>query len=77
LTQINAPRPLGRKLADWYLVELRMTKNQVKKEVSEEEVKDPNGGSIGCFGWIMVALGLLIMLPTILMSIFYSIFSSH
>jgi hypothetical protein len=55
-----------------YLKELRMTENQVKKEVPEEEIKDPNGGAIGCFVWLMVALGLLIMLPTILLNILTS-----
>jgi len=53
-----------------------MTENQVKKEASEEEIKDPNGGSIGCFGWLMVALGLLIMLPSILSNMLSSLFTS-
>jgi len=63
-------------LTDGYLKELRMTENQVKKEASEEEIKDPNGGSIGCFGWLMVALGLLIMLPSILSNMLSSLFTS-
>ena len=52
----------------------RLNAQQLSKILgaTEEEIKDPNGGSIGCFGWLMVALLLLIMLPTILISILTS-----
>jgi len=63
-------------LTDGHLKELRMTENQVKKEASEEKMKAPNGGSIGWFGWLMVALRILILLPTILLTMLSSLFTS-
>lgn len=64
LREAYAYRPALRKFA--------VTDNQVRKGVSEEEKKVESGEGIGCFGWLMVALGLLIMLPTILISILTS-----
>jgi len=61
-------------LTDGYLKELRMTENQVKKEASEEEIKDPNEGCIGCIGWLMAPLGLLILLYTIFLNMLSSYF---
>ena len=43
-----------------------MTENQVNKELSEEEIKDPYGGAMGCFWMFLAALLLaLFMLPSI------------
>ena len=51
-----------------------MTKDEVKKEVSEEETQDSDGEALGCFWWFFAVLVLaLFMLP----SIFESMFSSH
>ena len=43
-----------------------MTKDEVKKEVSEEETKDSDGEALGCFWWFFAVLVLaLFMLPSL------------
>ena len=51
---------------------LRMTKDQVKKEVSEEEIEEQDGGAWGCF---LIFLGGLFLALFLLPSIFESMLS--
>ena len=46
-------------------MKLNMTKDQVKKEVSEKETTDSDGEALGCFFILLAALFLaLFMLPS-------------
>ena len=78
LTHFHASCRVMRMLTDWQYRELRMTKNQVKKEVSEEEIKDPYGGPMGCFLMFFAALfGLYLCFPVFLKVCFHLIRYRH
>ena len=55
LTHMNTPRLVERMLTGRYLMELHMTKDEVKKEVAEKETKDSDGEALGCFFLLIAA----------------------